>query len=127
MIKPYFNQIIFNNRIYSPEDIKSGVKEVRDFLKQNPFDSKSPFVYLYTENNIKTVLCYFGIIEAGYSCVLIDPDTKKLEMDYMMNDTPPFGIFRFNKLLNSFEFNREFAYYKSKPETPIENRRQYTL
>ena len=127
MIKPDFNQIIFNNKVYSSDDIKSGVKEVKDFLKQNPLRNKSPFVYLYAENHIKTVLCYFGIIGAGYSCVLIDPDSKKHEIDYMMNDTPPFGVFRFNKLSDTFEFSSEFTFCKLKPDITVENGREYTL
>ena len=127
MIKPNFNQIIFNNKVYSSEDIKSGVKEVEEFLKQNPLGNKSPFVYLFAENHIKIVLYYFGIIRAGYSCILIDPDSKKLEMDHMMNDTPPFGVLRINKLSDSLEFTKEFTFCMPRPEIPLENRRQYTL
>ena len=80
--------IYFQNRTFEPMEVIAGIKAVADYLSNN-IVSLSPFVYLFASNHIKTVLAYFGIIKARRICVIIDPRIGILELNEIMQDTPP--------------------------------------
>ncbi len=98
--------ILASGQVFSRKTILSASEKLADSLKQTVPD-KSPFIYLIATNSIKTVIAYFGILRAGFSCVLIDPATKPLELRDRFQDTPPVAIIRCNNNTELFDYSDE--------------------
>ena len=99
-------KIFFRNNEYGPEAVIAGIDSVSRYLTDN-LVSDSPFIYLFATNHIKTVFSYFGIIKARRICVIMDPKIGPLELEEMMQDTPPAACIRIEKSAISFDFSKE--------------------
>ena len=75
-------------------------------------ESKLPFIYLFAPNHVKTLIAYFAIIRSGSIVVLVDPNIGRLELQEMMDITPPSALVYIDN--NSLEFNyqREISFCK---------------
>ena len=104
-IKP--GNVYFRNKVYGPDEILAGINSVAKYLGDN-LVSKSPFIYLFATNHVKTVCAYFGIIKAHKICVLMDPKIGRLELAEKLLDTPPAACIRIISETESFDFSREF-------------------
>ncbi|HEX7511726.1 MAG TPA: hypothetical protein VF335_10525, partial [Chitinivibrionales bacterium] len=99
-------KIFFRNKEYGPETVLAGIDAVSRYFTDN-LVSKSPFVYLFATNHIKTVFSYFGIIKARRICVIMDPKIGPLELSEKLLDTPPAACIRIDKATESFDFSKE--------------------
>jgi long-chain acyl-CoA synthetase len=102
------NTIIFNNTVYSREQILAGIDTVAGYLEKHVGGS-SPIVHLFCPNHIKSVFAYFGIIRSGRAAVLIDPKIGRLEYKEMREDSPPCATIRIDTASDTFDFPREIA------------------
>lgn len=98
--------IVFREKVYEPSDSMAGIDAVARYLNKQVAVA-SPFIYLFAVNHIKTVLAYFGIIKAGFVCVVVDPQVGPLEFAEMVHSTPPAAVIRINKDTISWDFSKE--------------------
>ncbi|MBN1290935.1 MAG: acyl--CoA ligase [Candidatus Latescibacteria bacterium] len=98
--------VYFRNRTFEPTEIMAGIDAVARYLSDN-LTSQSPFIYLFASNHVKTVLAFFGIIKARRICVVVDPGIGRLELQEMMQDTPPAACIRIDDAAISWDFSRE--------------------
>jgi len=99
-------RIFFRNKEYDPQTVMAGIDSVSRYLSENLI-SKSPFVYLFATNHVKTVFAYFGIIKARRICVIMDPKIGPLELEEKLLDTPPTACIRIDRATESFDFSKE--------------------
>lgn len=104
-----FKKIIFRDKFYYPEEINSSIDTLSSYLKNNK-KSNSPFVYLFAHNHIKTIIAYFAIIKSNKICVLVDPYKKRLELNEIMEDTPPYAIINYNKTSDEYDYENEIKF-----------------
>ncbi len=104
-------KILFRRKEYDPKAVSAGIESVARYLRDN-IVSNSPFVYLFASNHIKTVFSYFGIIKARRICVLIDPKIGRIELEEMMQDTPPAACIRIDTIAEAFDFSKEIELRK---------------
>ena len=83
-----FKKIYFNDVTFTKDQVVSSINDLTKYL-QVTITSKSPFIYLFAYNHIKTIISYFAIIKAGYIVILIDPEIKRFELDEILINTPP--------------------------------------
>lgn len=123
---PRFNKVIFNDRVYTHQELCFSIDSLCTFLEQN-IESSSPFVYLFAYNHIKTLVAYFGALKAGLSVVLVDPETGPLELKDMFRDSPPGILVKMNPDTPGFT-EKEFVFLKPREETlPTKPYHGYTL
>lgn len=103
-LKP--GKIHFRTKIFEPDDVMAGIRDVERYLDDN-IVSSSPFVYLFAENHLKSVVAFFGIIASRRICVVIDPDIGPLELMEMLRDTPPSACIRIDEKTLKWDFGRE--------------------
>jgi long-chain acyl-CoA synthetase len=104
-------KVIFRKKVFDPETVKTGIESVARYLNDN-LVSDSPFVYLFASNHIKTVFSYFGIIKARRICVIMDPKIGPLELQEMLQDTPPAACIRIDTVTEAFDFSKEIELRK---------------
>lgn len=104
-----FKKIIFRDKFYYPEEINSSIDKLSSCLKNNK-NSNSPFVYLFAQNHINTIIAFFAIIKSGKICVLVDPEIKHLELGEMKQDTPPYAIIKFDKRNKKIDFKSDIIF-----------------
>jgi long-chain acyl-CoA synthetase len=100
--------VIFRGRTYSPEAVTRQIDEVASFLDQR-CRGRSPIVYLFATNHVKTVAAYLGILKSGRVCLLADPATKALEWAEMTRDAPPSAVIRFDESTDLLDLEREIT------------------
>ena len=103
--------VYFRNKVYGPDEILAGINSVAQYLNDN-LVSKSPFIYLFATNHVKTVCAYFGIIKAHKICVLMDPKIGRLELAEKLLYTPPAACIRIISETESFDFSKEIEIRK---------------
>jgi long-chain acyl-CoA synthetase len=110
--------IFFKNRTFTPSEIIAGVNQFARRL-DDELVSKSPFVYLFASNNIKTILALYGIVKAGRICVVVDPRIGRLELAEMRADTPPAACVRMDDAIVCWDFDRELEILPDDGRTPL--------
>lgn len=104
-----FPRVFFENIWYTRDFIGDQVTRFQRFINER-LKNLSPFVYLFAENHLKTIIAYLGIIRAGKIAVLVDPAVRKLEFRDMIADTPPGAIIRINTGTLEFDLNDEIEF-----------------
>lgn len=82
----------------------------RTYVKERANPS-SPFLYLFAPNHIKTIIAYFGAIQAGFVVVPINPRIGSIELQEMLEDTPPSVIVRPDAETVEFSLSDEFEFH----------------
>jgi long-chain acyl-CoA synthetase len=120
MLSPGFNKVIFNNNTYSGEWVAAQVAEIADYLKT--LKTSSPFVLLFAHNHINTILAYFGILQSGHSCVLLEPHIGPIELSEIRDDTKSSVEIRYSAGASEFVCKRDIIFKPGKkkwyPEFP---------
>jgi long-chain acyl-CoA synthetase len=122
-----FQGIIYNNTLITCNDFKTTILSLAEYFKKNKKKNRSPFIYLVAENHPKTVIAYFAILQAEYSCVLIDPDWKALEWEYILSDTPPCAIIKITDQINFTDFQKDIEFLPENYKLSFEEKRGYTI
>jgi long-chain acyl-CoA synthetase len=102
----------FRGKTYPPHVVIGQIDAVAAFLDQH-CQGRSPIVYLFATNHIKTVAGYFGIIKSGRVCLLADPATRALEWAEMTRDAPTSAVIRFDESTDTLDLNREITLYEN--------------
>ncbi|MBN1981075.1 MAG: AMP-binding protein [Chitinivibrionales bacterium] len=121
-----FKGIIYNDSLITGEQFVAVAASLCATLKKYRSTLPTPFVHLTAINHPKTIAAWYAAQEAGYSCVLIDPDWKKLELDYMLADTPPSVIIRISPESALEDFSKDITFIHSQVKR-IELPKPYTI
>jgi long-subunit acyl-CoA synthetase (AMP-forming) len=111
-IPAQWKQIFYNGRCFTNQDLRLWINAVAGRLRSNT-SSNSPFLYLFAHNHIKTVIAFFAAQQAGYTVVLVDPETGPLELREMMADTPPAIEIHIKKDTMVFDYATEIIFTKN--------------
>jgi long-chain acyl-CoA synthetase len=122
-----FQGIVYENMHISCGDFKKAIFYLSEKILKNIRQNRSPFIYLVAENHPKTIIAYFAILKANFSCVLIDPDWKTLEWEYIISDTPPSAIIRIDHETSFSDFQKDIEFLPEKPDASFEEKRGYTI
>lgn len=104
-----FRHIYFAGRSYTPDMILPGIEDLTAYLKAHR-EPESPFVYLFCQNHIKTVIAYFAILKAGMIVVPVDPAIRPLELADLMRDSQPSVQIRINPATLAFDYRKEVLF-----------------
>jgi long-chain acyl-CoA synthetase len=121
-----FQGINYNNQHITCEEFKLLIINVSVYIKKHN-KNDSPFIYLIAENHPKTVIAYFAILHANFSCVIIDPDWKTLEWQYLMSDTPPSAIIKIAQDTPLQDFSKDIEFLVEDPSASFDEKRGYTI
>lgn len=122
-----FQGIFYKDIHLSCKDFKKAVFSLADYIKRNISEKSSPFIYLVADNHPKTIIAYFSILHAGFSCVIIDPDWKTLEWNYIRSDTPPSAIIRIVQETSIYDFSKDILFLPDAPPHSFDEKRGYTI
>lgn len=101
---------IFRGKTYSPQQLMRQVDAVARYLDAR-CRGRSPIVYLFATNHVKTLAGYFGILKSGRVCLLADPACGALEWEEMTHDAPPSAVIRFDEVSDVLDLEREATLY----------------
>ncbi|MDG5815093.1 AMP-binding protein [Chitinispirillales bacterium ANBcel5] len=104
-----YPRIFFNERWYEPEEVRRQVEDFQRIL-DNRSSNKTPFVYLFAENNIKTLIAYLAVIRSGRVAVLLDPALRTIEIAELKEDTAPGIIIRIDSSTSEFNTDTEVEF-----------------
>jgi long-chain acyl-CoA synthetase len=102
--------VTFQGTTYPPELVTGQIDRVAKFLDQR-CRGRSPIVYLFANNHVKTVAGYFGILKSGRVCLLADTACKSLEWQEMTRDAPPSAVIRFDESSDVLDLEREVSFH----------------
>lgn len=108
-----FNKIIFRDKFYFPDQINHEIQQLVNYIKSNTI-SDTPFIYLFAQNHIKTIIAYFAIIKSGHVCILVEPDIKPIELADLMQDTPPCVHIIIKPEPDLFDYQHEVLFLENK-------------
>ncbi|MCG8697608.1 MAG: AMP-binding protein, partial [Bacteroidales bacterium] len=104
-----FKKIIFNEIIYDSKTILHAIDHLAKYLKKNII-SESPFVIMATFNHVKTVIAYYAILKAGKIAVILDPESKNIELSEIIEDVDPGAILFLNSKTERFNYSEEIVF-----------------
>jgi long-chain acyl-CoA synthetase len=122
-----FQGIFHNNNYISCDEFKKAIYVLTEYLKKNTQKNRSPFIYLIAENHPKTIIAYFAVLQADFSCVLIDPDWKTLEWEYLLSNAPPSAIIKIDQETNYNDFKSDIEFLPDRPGAVFLDKRGYTI
>jgi len=102
-------KIYFDGRCFEPDESRAGVAELANYLCRT-LTSSSPFIHLYAENSIKTLLALFAIVKIGRIAVILDPRNGTLERSETQADTPPAAIITPAVKAHGWDFAQEVCF-----------------
>jgi len=104
-----FKALYFRGNKYGQKDIIQAINVLAKYLENN-IKSSSPFIVLATYNHIKTVIAYYAILKAGKIAVILDPESKTVEMAEIIEDVDPSAIFFVNNQTTKFNYEEEIIF-----------------
>jgi long-chain acyl-CoA synthetase len=104
-----FQQLFFNGKKFDQPTIVCAIDHLAKHLKKS-FFSASPFVVFTAYNHIKTVITYYAILKAGKIPVILDPQSKSIEIEEIIKDVDPAAIVFLNGKTISFDYDCEIIF-----------------
>lgn len=113
-----FNKFYFKGSAFDHILINEAINDLSKYILRNTV-SDSPFIIIFTYNHIKSVIAYFAILKAGKIAVVLDPESKSIEITEMIEDTDPAAMIIINTSSLSFDYDEEVVFRKPSHEFSI--------
>lgn len=99
-----FKNIYYKGIRYDKKTLQQAISHLTKYLKTH-ITSTSPFILFTAFNHIKTLISFYAILKTGKIPVVLDPESKSMELTEIIEDVDPAAILFLNN--NSLKFNYE--------------------
>ncbi|HEY4788510.1 MAG TPA: class I adenylate-forming enzyme family protein [Bacteroidales bacterium] len=106
-----FQQIYFKGKVFDQITIEDAIDHLAKYFQKNVY-SQSPFILFTAFNHIKTIITYYAILKAGKIAVILDPQTKSIELEEIIEDVDPCAVVSLDEKIISFDYSHEIVFRK---------------
>ena len=106
-----FKYIYYKNIRYDKKTLQLAIDHLTKYLKTH-ITSTSPFVIFTAYNHIKTLISYYAILKTGKIAVVLDPETKSMELTEIIEDVDPAAILFLNNNTLKLNYDEEIIFRK---------------
>jgi long-chain acyl-CoA synthetase len=114
----YRRNLLCAGQTVTSTELEASVDELARYLAHG-MRSRSPFVFLFAPNHVKTFAAYFAIVRSGSIVVLLDPKIGCLELQEITALTPPAAVIRIDPTHFVFDYASEVAFCRREEEPEV--------
>ena len=106
-----FKNIYYIGNRYDKKTLQLAIDHLANYLKTHII-STSPFIIFTAYNHIKTLISYYAILKTGKIAVVLDPESKSMELAEIIEDVDPAAILFLNNNTLKFNYDEEIVFRK---------------